>query len=85
MPCSRSPGGGGRCVSHHALQVCRVTPKGSLRGLAGGEALQAHTQGKVEGSGLGGSPGPHPGMKVKGSGQGGLQTHTWEGVYPSMH
>ena len=33
--------------------------------------LQAHTQGEVEGSGLGGSPGPHPGGKLRG-----LQAHT---------
>ena len=33
--------------------------------------LQTHTQGEVEGSGLGGSPGPHPEGEVEGSGLGG--------------
>ena len=50
MPC-RSPGG--VCVSQHALQVSRPTPRGSLRGLAGGVSRPT-TRGEVEGSGLGG-------------------------------
>ena len=49
-------------VSQHALQVSRPTPRGEVEG--SGRAvgcLQAHTQGEVEGSGLGESPGPYPG------------------------
>ena len=71
MPC-RSPGG---VVSQHALQVSMPTPRGSLRGLAWGRGLQAHTQGEVEGSGLGGSPGPHLGG-VSRLTPGCLQAHT---------
>ena len=54
--------------------VSRPTPRGRLRGLAWG--LQAQTQGEVEGSGQGGSPGPHPEGRLKGLAGGGLQAHT---------
>ena len=47
-PCRSQVGG----VSQHALQVSRPTPKGKLRGLAGG-SLGLHPEG--------GSPDPHPG------------------------
>ena len=54
-------GGGARCrgvVSQQSLQVSRPTPRGKLRGLAGG---------------WGGSPGPHPGGKLRGLARGVLQ------------
>ena len=42
--------------------------------------LQEHTQGEVEGSGLGGLQAHTQGGEVEGSGLGGLQAHTW-GVF----
>ena len=70
------------CRGWYASMPCRSPgphPRGKLRGLAGGGGgIQAHSQGEVEGSGLGGlqvhtrgSPGPH---------QGGLQAHTQEDI-----
>ena len=87
MPC-RSPGG---CVSQHALQVSRPTPKGELEG-SGRGGLQAHTDGGSPGPHLGGGFSRHtPGGGFLGAHLGGLQAHTrgvsrptW-GVYPSMH
>ena len=49
MPC-KSPGG---CISSMPCRFPGPHPGKSLRGLAGGGGLQAHTQGR--------SPGPHPG------------------------
>ena len=54
------------CVSQHALQVSRPTPKRELEGSGLVGSLQAHTQGGVQGSGLGG---------------GGLQAHTQGGSW----
>ena len=44
-----------------------------------GWGLQAHTQGELDGSDLGGSPGPHPEGSTGPHLGGGLQAHTWEG------
>ena len=67
--------GGGWYPSMH----CRSPgphPGGKLRDLAWG-GLQAHTQGEVEGSGLGGVSRPTPRGKLRGLAWGGLQAYTW--------
>ena len=62
-------------VSQHAVQ--QVSGGGIPACLAG---FQAHTQGEVEGSGWGGSPGPHPRGKLRGLAWWGLQAHTQGGL-----
>ena len=70
IPACRSAGLWG-VVSQHALQVSRPTPRGKLRGLAGGVS-RATPKGEVEVSGLGGD--------LQANTQGGLQGHTQGGV-----
>ena len=48
------------CVSHHALQVSRPTPKGELEGSDRGGSLQAHTQGGLQVHTQGGFSKPTP-------------------------
>ena len=90
----------GGVVSQYALQVSRPTPRGRLRGLAGGGVSRPTPRGQieqsgwgfsrptpkgeVEGSGWGGGIRAHTRAEDKGSGQGGLQAHNW-GVYHSMY
>ena len=73
MPCSKG------VVSQHALQVVSQHALQVSRGI-----LQAHTQGEVEESGQGYSPGPHPGGKLRGLARGDLQAHT-QGGSPGPH
>ena len=80
-------GGGGipACIAG-GIPACLAA---GLRGRGGIPAclagFQAHTQGEVEESGQGGSPGPHPRGKLRGLTWGwGLQAHTW-GQSPGPH
>ena len=74
--------GVGVCVSQHAFQVSRPTPKGELEG-SGQGGLQAHTLwGGSKGPHLEGSPGPHLG--VSRPTPRGVSRPT-RGVYPRMH
>ena len=49
------------CVSHHALQVSRPTPKGELEGSDRGGVSRPTPRGVSRSTLRGGSPSPHPG------------------------